>query len=191
MPTRPAKTSLEAKKVLQLRIDLEWLDPPIWRRLLVPAGIRLDKLHDVLQVAMGWTDSHLHAFTIAEQRYGMHLDEFAERELDEKKFTLLAAIGKQRRFRYEYDFGDDWQHHVALEDTHSVPFALNFAVCLDGQRSCPPEDCGGPPGYANLLEAIADPEHEEFDEYIEWVGKDFDPEEFSLATTNAALQRIG
>ncbi len=191
MPTRPAKTSLETNKVLELRIDLEWLDPPIWRRLLVPAGISLARLHDVFQVAMGWTDSHLHSFTIGTKRYGMHFDDYPEGELDEKKFTLLAAIAKQRRLRYEYDFGDDWQHQVVVEDTHTVPFALNFAVCLDGQRSCPPEDCGGPPGYANLLGAISDPAHEEFEEYIEWVGKDFDPEEFSLATTNAALQRLG
>jgi hypothetical protein len=185
VPTHPNQT------VLQLRIDLEWLDPPIWRRLLVPAGIRLARLHDVFQVAMGWTDSHLHAFTIGTKRYGMHLDEFSQGELDEKKFTLSRAIGDERRFRYEYDFGDDWQHQVVLEDTHTIPLALNFAVCLDGQRSCPPEDCGGPPGYANLLETISDPAHEEFDDYIEWVGKDFDPEAFSLASTNAALQRIG
>lgn len=185
MPPRSAAT------VFQLRIDLEWVDPPIWRRLLVPAEIRLDKLHDVFQVAMGWTDSHLHALTIGKKRYGMHLDEYPQGELDEKKFTLARAIGVQERFRYEYDFGDDWQHHVAVEEAHSVPITLKFAVCLEGQRSCPPEDGGGPPGYANLLEAIADPEHEEFDEYIEWVGKDFDPEEFSVAATNAALQRIG
>lgn len=177
--------------MLELRIDLEWLDPPIWRRLLVPARIDLGRLHDVFQVAMGWTDSHLHAFTIGQARYGMHFDESPEGELDEKKFTLGGAIGRQRRLRYEYDFGDDWQHQVVVEDTHTIPFALNFAVCLDGQRSCPPEDCGGVPGYASLLEAISDPAHEEFDDYIEWVGKDFDPEEFSLATTNAALQRLG
>ena len=191
MPNRRAKTLPEAKTVLELRIDLEWLDPPIWRRLLVPAGIGLDRLHDVFQVAMGWTDSHLHAFTVGDTRYGVHLDEFDERELDETKFTLVRAIGSQRRLRYEYDFGDGWQHHVAVEETHDVPFPLRFAVCLDGERSCPPEDCGGPPGYANLLEAISDPAHDEFDEYVEWVGKDFDPESFSVATTNAALQRIG
>ena len=120
MPTHPNQT------VLQLRIDLEWLDPPIWRRLLVPAGIRLARLHDVFQVAMGWTDSHLHAFTIGTKRYGMHLDEFSQGELDEKKFTLSRAIGDERRFRYEYDFGDDWQHQVVLEDTHTIPFTLRL-----------------------------------------------------------------
>ena len=187
---RDGVRSAKAQTVLQLRIDLEEVDPAIWRRLLVPSGIRLDKLHDIFQVAMGWTDSHLHAFTIGEKRYGMHLDDFAEGELDEKKFTVLKAIGKERRFRYEYDFGDDWQHHVLVEDTFTIPLELSFAVCLGGERSCPPEDCGGSYGYAHLLEAISDPGHEEFDEYIEWVGKDFDPEEFSLATTNAILQKL-
>jgi hypothetical protein len=177
--------------VLQLRIDLEEVDPAIWRRLLVPSGIRLAKLHDIFQVAMGWTDSHLHAFTIGDRRYGMHIDDFLDNELDEKKFTVLKALGDERRFRYEYDFGDDWQHHVLVEDIIKVPAELPFAVCLDGQRSCPPEDCGGPYGYANLLNAIEDPGHEEHDEYIEWVGDDFDPEEFNLATTNVILQHLG
>ncbi len=180
-----------APTVLQLRINLEEVDPAIWRRLLVPAGIRLDKLHDIIQVAMGWTDSHLHAFTIGSKRYGMHLDDFAEGELDEKKFTVLKAVGSERRFRYEYDFGDDWQHQVVVEEVIKVPAELPFAVCLDGQRTCPPEDCGGPYGYANLLNAIEDPGHEEHDEYIEWVGDDFEPEEFDLATTNVILQHLG
>lgn len=181
----------QAPTVLQLRITLEEVDPAIWRRLLVPSGIRLDKLHDIIQVAMGWTDSHLHGFTIGKQRYGMHLDDFAEGELDEKKFTVRAAVGDERRFRYEYDFGDDWQHQVVVEEVIRVPAELPFAVCLDGQRSCPPEDCGGPYGYANLLNAVSDPEHEEYDEYIEWIGDDFDPEEFELATTNVILQKLG
>jgi hypothetical protein len=184
MPTSQAPT------VLQLRVTLEEVAPPVWRRLLVPSGIPLAKLHDVLQVAMGWSDSHLHGFTIGKQRYGMQFDDFPEGELDEEKFTVRAAIGKQRRFRYEYDFGDDWQHQVVVEDVIKVPAELPFAVCLDGQRSCPPEDCGGSYGYAELLRAISDPDEEEHAEYIEWVGKDFDPEEFELATTNVLLQKL-
>lgn len=190
-PTPTPKPKPTAPTVLQLRIDLEEVDPAIWRRLLVPSGIHLAKLHDIIQVAMGWTDSHLHAFTIGAKRYGMHLDDFAEGELDEKKFTVLKAVGNERRFRYEYDFGDDWQHQVVVEDVIKVPAELPFAVCLEGERSCPPEDCGGPYGYANLLNAIEDPGHEEHDEYIEWVGNDFDPEEFDLATANVILQKLG
>ena len=119
VPTQKAQT------VLQIRIDLEDVDPPIWRRLLVPSDIRLDRLHNVFQVAMGWTDSHLHAFTIAGKRYGMHLDDFLEDELDEKKFTLAKAIGKERQFRYEYDFGDGWQHQTVVEEvTVTTPVGL-------------------------------------------------------------------
>jgi hypothetical protein len=185
MPTPKAQT------VLQIRIDLEEVDPPIWRRLLVPSGIRLHQLHDVFQVAMGWTDSHLHSFTIGTKRYGALVDDGFSKDLDERKFTLLQALGKEHRFRYEYDFGDGWQHQVVVEDTFTVPFGLTFAVCLEGERSCPPEDCGGAYGYANMLEAISDPGHEEFDEYTEWLGEGFDPEAFSLATTNAILQKLG
>lgn len=180
----------KAQPVLQIRIDLEEVDPPIWRRLLVPSEIRLDRLHAVIQVAMGWTDSHLHAFTIGGKRYGEPVDDGFSKDLDEKKFTLVKAIERNRQFRYEYDFGDDWQHQVVLEDTFTVPIGLTFAVCLEGARSCPPEDCGGAYGYANMLAAVSDPKHEEFDEYTEWLGEGFDPEEFSLATTNAILQKI-
>jgi hypothetical protein len=181
----------KAQQVLQLRIDLEEVDPPIWRRLLVPSDIRLDRLHDVFQVAMGWTDSHLHAFTIGTKRYGMHVDDFSDTELDEKKFRAHAAIGRRRRFRYEYDFGDGWQHQVVVEDVVTTsPIGLTFAVCLEGERSCPPEDCGGAYGYADFLGAISDPRHEEHDELIEWVGKDFDPEAFELAITNVILQNL-
>jgi hypothetical protein len=184
MPPPPGQT------VFQLRINLEEVDPPIWRRLLVPSGIRLATLHDVFCAAMGWTDSHLHSFTIGTALYGMQSEDHPEDELDETTHTLIGAIGDERRFRYEYDFGDDWQHQVVVEDTFTIPIGLTFAVCLDGQRACPPEDCGGPWGYEHLLEVISDPGHEEHDESVEWVGDDFDPEEFSLATTNAALQRI-
>ncbi len=180
----------QTQTVLQIRIDLEDVDPAIWRRLLVPPGIRLSRLHDIFQVAMGWTDSHLHGFTIGGKRYGVLVDDGFSKDLDEKKFSLAKAIGKERRFRYEYDFGDGWQHQVVVEDTFTVPIGLTYAVCLEGERSCPPEDCGGAYGYANMLEAVSDPKHEEFDEYTEWLGEDFDPEEFSLATTNAILQKI-
>ena len=156
----------------------------------VPSDIRLDALHAIFQIAMGWSDSHLHAFTIGGKRYGTLVDDGFSKDLDERELTVPKAIGKERRFRYEYDFGDGWQHHVLVEDSLTIPIGLSFAVCLDGERACPPEDSGGPFGYANLLNAISDPGHEEFDEYIEWVGKDFDPEEFSVATTNAILQKL-
>ena len=176
--------------VFQLRISLEEVTPPVWRRLLVPGGVRLAKLHDMFQAAMGWTNSHLHSFTIGKQRYGMQFDEYPEGEIDEKAVTVLTALDEQRWFTYEYDFGDSWCHEVVVEDFTRRPSGLKFAVCLEGQRACPPEDCGGAYGYAQMLEIIADPDHDEFDDYIGWLDFYFNPEAFDLVTANAALQHL-
>jgi hypothetical protein len=177
--------------VFQLRIRLEEVDPPVWRRLLVPGAVKLDKLHAMFQAAMGWTNSHLHSFTIDDQLYGMHFDDYPEEELDEADFTVLMALRDSvRRFTYEYDFGDRWTHEVVVEDITSLPQALKFGVCLDGQGACPPEDVGGTGGYEQFLEALADPLHEDHDELLAWVGYLFDPAAFSVSRANAALQRV-
>jgi hypothetical protein len=176
--------------VFQLRIRLEGVSPAVWRRLLVPGSVRLARLHDMFQAAMGWTNSHLHSFTIGGERYGMHFDEYPDDEIDEKDVTVLQALREQRRFTYEYDFGDSWEHEVVVEDLARTPHGLKHAVCLDGQNACPPEDVGGVPGYGLFLEAVADPTHEEHDDWLMWVGGSFDPAVFDLAATNTALQRI-
>ena len=176
---------------VQLKVTLVGIEPPIWRRVLVDGSVSLADLHEILQIAVGWEQIHSHAFEIGGKRYvDIEEDDPEADEFDEQDAVIERVFAAAREGRYEYDFGDDWQHHVLVEDTFTVPVELALAVCLGGERSCPPEDCGGSYGYANLLEAISDPGHEEFDEYIEWVGKDFDPEEFSLATTNAILQKL-
>ncbi len=169
---------------------LQDVDPVVWRRLLVPGAVRLTKLHDMLNVAMGWTDSHLHQFRVGDALYGMHLDDWADDEIDEKEMTVLQALRKERRFFYDYDFGDSWEHEVVIEELTWSYFGLKFAVCIDGQNACPPEDVGGTSGYRDFLDAIAEPHHEEHESYLEWVGGTFDPAEFDLAATNATLQRI-
>jgi hypothetical protein len=177
--------------VFQLRIRLEGINPPVWRRLLVPGGVRLAKLHDMFQAAMGWTNSHLHSFTIGDQLYGMQIDEFPEEELDETEYTVFVALrGGVRRFVYDYDFGDSWTHEVVIEDATWAPYTLKFGVCLDGEGACPPEDVGGIGGYEHFLEAVADPLHEDHDDMLVWVGIKFDPAAFSVAAANAALQRV-
>jgi hypothetical protein len=177
--------------VFQLRVRLEGIDPPVWRRVLVPGGVRLAKLHDIFQAAMGWTNSHLHSFTIGDRLFGMQFDDYPEEELDETEYTVYVALaGSVRRFVYDYDFGDSWTHEVVVEDVSWSPHTLKFGVCLDGQGACPPEDVGGTTGYANFLEAVADPLHEEHDDMLVWVGYKFDPSEFDVAAANAALQRI-
>jgi hypothetical protein len=178
------------QSVFRLRITLEDVVPTVWRRLLVPGSVRLAKLHDVFQAAMGWTNSHLHSFTIGGQLYGMHFDDYPEDEIDEKEVTVLRGIGEHRGFSYEYDFGDSWQHEIVVEDLVRTPRGLKYAVCLDGQNACPPEDCGGVGGYAELLEVLADPGHEEHDRLVQRVGGAFDPNFFDLAAVNFALQHV-
>ena len=163
----------------------------MWRRLLVPGTVRLAKLHDIFQAAVGWTNAHLHSFTIGDDLYGMHVEDYPEEELDETQFTVLQALrGGVRHFRYEYDFGDSWEHEVVVEGVTFSPLSLRYGVCLDGQNACPPEDVGGAPGYERFLAALDDPLDEEHDSYLVWVGHKFDPEAFDLAAANAALQRV-
>jgi hypothetical protein len=177
--------------IFRLRLTLDDVAPTVWRRLLVPGNIRLGKLHDVFQVAMGWTDSHLHRFSIADQIYGQQFDEYPEGEIDENEISVAQAIGEHRQFSYEYDFGDSWNHEIVIEDKVRLPRGLKHTVCLEGQNACPPEDCGGPGGYAELLVALGDPDHEEHDELLKWLGAPFDSTEFDLVAVNVALQRPG
>jgi len=181
---------MSRNSVLQLRVTLEDVDPPVWRRLLVPGSVRLDKLHRMLQAAMGWGDSHLHCFQIGESRFGMQADDYPEDELDETDVTVVAAIGEATRFSYEYDFGDGWDHEVLVERRWRMAIGLKFGVCLDGANACPPEDCGGSGGYARLLEVLADPNHEEHEELAGWVGGRFDASEFDVGLANALLQTV-
>ena len=139
---------------------------------------------------MGWTDSHLHQFRVGEALYGMHFEEWDDDEIDEKELTVLQALREERRFFYDYDFGDSWEHEVVIEELTWSYFGLKFAVCIDGQNACPPEDVGGTYGYSEFLEAIADPDHEEHESHLEWAGGSFDPAEFDLGSVNATLQRL-
>lgn len=174
----------------RLRIALSEVDPTIWRRLIVPADVRLSKLADVLLVAMGWSNSHMHQFRIGDALYGMHLEDWDKDELDEKRVSVVEALGDEDAFWFDYDLGDGWEHPVEVEARSSLDLGLKFAVCIGGERACPPDDVGGPGGYESFLEAIADPNHAEHEEFLEWVGGTFDPDAFDLVGVNAALQRL-
>jgi hypothetical protein len=176
--------------VFQLHVSLLDVEPLVWRRILVPGSARLSTLHVVLQAAMGWENAHLHAFHIGAARYGPCFDDYPSDEIDERKVSVVQALKGQERLRYEYDFGDSWEHDVVVEATSVTPTALKFAVCLDGRNACPPEDCGGAGGYQAMLEALADPARGERDEYLEWLGGDFDPSAFDVAAANVALQHV-
>jgi hypothetical protein len=176
--------------VFQLRVQLKGVDPVVWRRLLVPGRAHLGKLDLMIQAAMGWTNSHLHCFRFGELTYGTQFDDNPLDELDETAVTVAELLAEQRRFVYEYDFGDSWEHDVVVEDRTGTRLGLKFAVCLDGQNACPPEDCGGVSGYRSMLQALGDPDDDEHDSYLAWVGGPFDPAYFELAEANAALQRL-
>jgi hypothetical protein len=181
------------KTAIQLQISLKDHTPTIWRRLIVPGEIMLSKLHTIFQVAMGWEDYHLHLCLIGDKVYCVPDDEFDDEEfddVDEDTVLLADVVTVPMHFSYQYDLGDSWEHEVVIETLDPVPLAVKFAACIDGQRACPPEDCGGTGGYKKFIEAVADPTHEEHDDYVRWVGRPFDPEAFSLAAANAALQRV-
>ena len=186
-----------ASTQLQLKVVLSYIQPPIWRRLLVPADIKLPQLHVVLQQAFGWTDSHLHAFRSGDDSYeAFHPDDWSEdfsgpgQRRNEKKFRLcdlLHAPGDS--LIYEYDFGDSWQHEVLVEKI--LPGVRHGPVaCIAGARAGPPEDCGSVPGYENLVAAMADPKHPERDELLDWLGEPFDPEAFDLEAVSRVLKHV-
>jgi hypothetical protein len=175
---------------VQLRIVLDAVEPVVWRRVLVPGSVRLDKLHRMLQASMGWEDSHLHYFQVGDRRFGMQFDDYPESELDEKAVTVLQAVGDHPLLAYEYDFGDSWLHAVHVEDLWRMPIGLRFGVCVGGENACPPEDCGGAPGYEHVLRVLDDPDHDEHAELLEWLGKGFDPEAFDVGLANARLQTV-
>jgi len=180
-----------AVKIYRLDVELEGIEPRIWRQLLVPATITLPALHDLLQLVMGWTNSHLHSFEIGERAFSAKGTDLEELQmLDERKYTLEAALGESvREFVYEYDFGDSWRHHITV--TSVEPHTdWSYPLCIGGARAAPPDDVGGVGGYEEFLSAIQDPEHDDHDSMLTWVGGAFDPEGFDLNTINRTL-RLG
>jgi hypothetical protein len=177
------------RRIYQLKITLADSKPPIWRRVEVADDITLAQLHKIIQAVMGWTNSHLHMFTAGGVSYGVpDPDDFMEvRSERQARLNELLAAPKQK-LNYEYDFGDSWTHEVLLEELKEPEPGVSYPRCIAGKRACPPEDCGGVWGYADFVEAITDPNHPEHDELLEWVGGEFDPEQFDLAEANAALR---
>lgn len=183
-----------SERLYQFKITLLESQPPIWRRIQVK-NCTLDKLHEHIQTAMGWTNSHLHQFEIDGERYGdseLLDDGFEDFECVDSTVTKISEIvpkdGKRFQFTYEYDFGDDWQHEVIFEGCLRAEKSGRYPLCVEGERNCPPEDVGGVCGYAEFLEAIADPKHEQHDDFVEWAGE-VDPEEFDAGKTTKAMRR--
>lgn len=183
-----------SERLYQFKITLLESQPPIWRRIQVKDS-SLDKLHERIQTAMGWTNSHLHQFEIDGERWGdpeLLDDGFEDFECVDSTVTKISKIipkdGKRFQFLYEYDFGDGWEHEVLFEGCLKAEKGGRYPACVEGERNCPPEDVGGVWGYAEFLEAIGDPNHEEHDRMLEWSGE-FDPEEFDAGKTTKVMRR--
>jgi len=174
--------------IFRLKVTLRGSKPPIWRRFLVPGDISLKRLHDSLQAVMGWPDSHLHQFEARGVCYGTSDREFGVKRVSENKTTIGQVLRNTKdRLTYGYDFGDGWFHDVVLEEVLEFGQGGPYPIVEAGKRACPPEDVGGVYGYLNFLEALADPNHPEHRDMIDWAGAAFDPEAFDVGEANLAI----
>lgn len=160
----------------RFKVSLRGVRPSIWRKLLVQADITLADLHEVLQIAMGWSDSHLHNFVIDGREFG-NPDEVEDSSFDGDERTTrlrdVATVGS--RLTYEYDFGDGWTHDIVIDGAVDLPIPTGSAICLGGRRACPPEDCGGTAGYREIFVALRDRNHPRHAELLEWAGGPITP----------------
>jgi hypothetical protein len=191
---RPRSRAVKARSIYQLKITLLDAHPPVWRRVVVADSTTLGDLHWIIQMSMGWTNSHLHQFVIDGAYYSdpeFELDEYLDRVGDEHRTRLGRVVADRgARFGYEYDFGDDWRHEVKVEAIGPVSADDKYPRCIAGERACPPEDCGGVWGYENFLAVIADPSDTEHESMLEWAGGNFDPEHCDIEIANWQLEKL-
>jgi hypothetical protein len=182
-----------ADRLIQLTVSLREVEPLVWRRVRVPDSLTLSQLHDVLQTAMGWQGYHPHLFEIDDVAYGdsdtgnADVADFDDRPHGDENATTIGSIAATiSDFRYDYDFGDGWEHDIHIEAVTAATGPL-IPVVVDGARACPPEDCGGPGGYADLLRVLADPGSNLYEHLRMRVGDDFDPDAFDKGARNERL----
>jgi len=177
-------------QMYEIKVQLLEVTPVVWRKIRVPADTRLSRVHRILQVVMGWTNSHIHLFDIHGVYYGEPSSDWGMKVLDHRKTTLEQIFSQGvKSFIYEYDMGDGWRHRISLLKTvEGEP--KEKAACLSGARACPPEDCGGSYGYIQMLVALSDPDHEDHAMYRDWLGEPFDPNNFNLEDINWDLKRL-
>lgn len=174
---------MRPKTIIQFRIELLGIEPPIWRRIHVPSNYSFWDLHVAIQDSMGWLDCHLHQFQLVGSDMIIGIPD--EDNIDIKQTHPGWELKIEEFFSestplasYEYDFGDSWVHEVRFEDLHPAQKGVSYPICLAGERRCPSEDCGGPSGYEDFLRIIRDSTDPEYKETLEWAGGSFDPEEF-------------
>jgi hypothetical protein len=177
------------KNVYQFKLAMKGITPQIWRRIQVPENYTFLDLHHAIQAAMNWEDYHLHEFEMLNpktgnfERIGTESDDYEDfgdgSLVPEKKAKISDYFTLENKVAlYTYDFGDNWQVKVQFEKILPKQDGLEYSVCIAGKRASVPEDSGGIGGYEGLLEILKDPEHEEYEDTLEWLGEDFDPEHF-------------
>lgn len=182
-------------EILQIKISIEEITPKIWRRFQVEDSLTFHQLHKVIQLVMGWSDSHLYGFKAGDKEYQ---DEKSEDFGDVGDENILPSgknrvslLKEKQKFNYTYDFGDCWEHLLVVEKILPRTASVSYPVCLEGERNCPPEDCGSVPGYYNLMAVRKNKKHPEYESLIkEWLGEDYDPEYFNPQEVNTELRRM-
>ena len=181
-------------QIYRIKITLEHVEPPVWRRIEVPGDVTLARLHDIIQRVMGWDDCHMWSFQVGKTEYQTGSGEMFDfgdgpRARSPAGTTLEQATeGRRISFRYWYDFGDDWFHALKVERVADPEAGAIYPRCLEGARACPPEDCGGPSGYLNFLDAVTNRKHPEHEEMLEWIDGEWDAEAFDLDAVNKAIK---
>ncbi len=181
------------KSTYQVQIALRKSKPKIWRRILVSPDLRLSDLHKIIQTTMGWTNTHLHQFRKQQTFYTRKTDQDGfwddPDNVDYSRIKISDLLKKEKdKIIYDYDFGDGWEHDIVLEKIIANGQNKITPTCLTGKNNCPPEDCGGIWGYADMLEILKHPDHAEYKEYTEWLGEEFDPKYFDKDEINDLLK---
>lgn len=185
------QTVVTLNSIFQLKITIKNCKPPIWRRIQVRDDTSLSKLHRILQIIFWWTDTHLHSFTIDRREYGVPSKEDFHPVINERNFILRHVIHQEKqRFLYTYDFGDGWEHEILVEKMLPAEVGVHYPRCIAGKRKRPPEDCGGPWGYMDLMEIRKNPDHPDYAERMGWLGDVYDPEGFDIDLINGSLKRL-
>ncbi len=174
--------------IWQLKVTLRDIRPPIWRRIQVSGDTSLYNLHLIIQDTMGWENYHLYDFEIGETHYGEPAPEWGLETKDASRQKLSQVLpGEKAKLHYVYDMGDNWEHEIVVEKILLAEAEKRYPACIARKRACPPEDCGGIWGYSELLEIIEDPDHAEYEERMNCLGGELNPEAFLLEVINQGL----
>jgi len=176
----------EFNQICQFKVTLKYIEPAIWRRIQVSENYSFWALHVAIQDSMGWSDFHLHGFRMIQPATGLKVNI----GIPDEEMNIVILPGRTEKMAkyfslenpdadYIYDFGDNWEHSVNLGKILPAKEGTKYPLCTGGKRACPPEDCGGVPGYENFLQIIRNPEHEEYESMVSWIGGKFDPEHFN------------